>query len=85
MSKIKITEIIDEVMSAELTEGDAIYMLYGELTYGKDGCQPSGSTCLRIEVDPDDFIEDMTPDRDWVEQAIREYAEYNDYEIEETK
>ena len=45
---INASEIARKVANTDLEDGQALYLINGEIVEGKDGCQPSNSCCLLV-------------------------------------
>ena len=44
---MKLTEQnITDIKNAKIEEGEALYLIAGEIEVGQDGCQPSNSSCI---------------------------------------
>jgi len=67
MTTINAAEIVAAAKQMTVAEGEALYLVKGQIERGQDGCQPSNSLCL---------VAGPTDDTNWseVEDAIEQYA-----------
>ena len=73
---INAAKIAREVANTELDDGEALYLVNGEVVAGHDGNQPSNSLCLL--VGPADPINTMAAE---IEQSIEAFAADRGYTL----